>query len=476
MPFPRATAAFVWNETGAGTVLSLFGILICLMLTGLAIDAGNAWRSHEQLRGTADAAAHAGAVALARSGSPSDAVAVAVGVTEINMPSRFWGRILRDPFEDVIALHYDSELNQLSKNGSTNAVLVRVQRSRETGNAVGTLLLKLAGIESWNIAATSAAAVLPTQRCNPMEGVYARGAVTLRGEASVGAGYCLHSQDRVDLAGQVTFAPGAGLSMPDLSACAGNCNAIVTAGFDLAATETNMLMAAAEEEITRLAEGFTDADGEIPERSAFFRTRPRAYDLQPLAEVGVYTKPLRTGDVVRLTPLQFSRIWKFPKGLTYHVSCKDEQNSRLRLDGFGMGLDLSDLVLVTDCGLDLEATVTLRGALLLLTGPEALEAANGALAGDPDARCLSDAASQVYSRAGMHLPPTLTTSNATFFSAGDISVEAGPPGTLLHHRGTAFHAAGEVNFEGGHTFHACNAAPAAVTPSLRLIRQIAPGL
>lgn len=465
---------FLAAEDGLGTIMALFGVMICLVLAGIAVDTGNAWRSREQLQITADVAAHAGAAAIARGGSAQTAISVAVGATELNMPAASYGRILSDPYEDVAALHYDARLNRLARDGPVNAVSVRVQRSRATGNPVGTFLIKLAGIGAWDVAAASAAAVVPTQRCNPADGIYAGGKVTIAGQSAVGADYCLHGQKGVALEGLSVFKKGSGLSMPDLSMCGGRCSDLTNPGIEGAMAETNLILEDAAAHINRLAAGFTNPNETLPEEDAFFRDRPLAQDLEPLAELGVNVEPLRTGDVVTLSPMQVSRARSLPAGLVYHVSCAATPGERLEITGFGMGFTLRDMALVTDCALDLEATVTLTGALAISTSKDTMRVMNGALAGDPEGGCAPGTATQVFSLADLRLPSTFTAANATFLTPGDIHADGTPGGAPAPHAGTAFHAGGRIHLAGSHSFSACGAERPAVVPELRVIRQIAP--
>ena len=372
----------------------------------------------------------------------------------------------------MAALHYDATLNRLAMDGPVNAVSVQVQRSRATGNAVGTFLIKLAGISSWDLGAASAAAVVETRRCNPADGAYAAGEVTISGQAAVGADYCLHGQAGVDLAGLSVFKPGSGLSMPDLVLCDGRCSDLTNPGIEAAMAEANLILADAEAHLRRLAEGFADPKSNLPEKEAFFRNRPRDGDLEPLAEIGVPVKSLDTGDVVRLTPLEVSRLHGYPEGLVYQVSCTGAE--RLEITGYGMGIELRNLVLVTDCAVELEATVTLTGVLLITTSKTPMAVMNGALAGDPEGACAPGSATQVFSLADLDLPSTFAGANATFLTPGDIRVAGTPTGAPAPHAGTGLHAGGDIRLEGSHSFTACGTERPPAVPELRVIRQVAP--
>ena len=55
---------FIQNEDGIATVWSVFWLILCFSISGLAIDTTNAWKVHQILQSTADTAAHAGALEL----------------------------------------------------------------------------------------------------------------------------------------------------------------------------------------------------------------------------------------------------------------------------------------------------------------------------------------------------------------------------------------------------------------------------
>ena len=161
----------------------------------------------------------------------------------------------------------------------------------------------------------------------------------------------------------------------------------------------------------------------------------------------------------------------FPAGLVYHVPCGDGEE-RLELSGYGMGLELKDVVLVPDCALEIEGTVTLTGVLLISPAEAPLTAAPGALAGDPEGKCAPGSRAQVFTLAPMRLTATLAAANATFVSAGDILVEPRGDSTPAAHAGTAFHAGGDIRFDGPRSFTACGDEAPPTVPALKVIRQV----
>ena len=516
----RGCVRFRQDEDGAGTAFGFFGIVICLMLAGVSVDFTNAWRNGEILRLSADVAAHAGASTLAQDGDRMAALAVATGATELNTPAASYGRVIYDPFEDIEALHYDPDSNMVSPGGVTNAVSVRLQRNARVQNPVPTFLLRLVGRNSWDISVTSVAAVVPTTRCLSGDGIYARHAVTLEGQAVVGADVCIHSQTAVRLSGGSSFDGGSGLSMPDLANCRGGCSETSSPGYGAASAEANLIMSDPSDHIDRLTAGFTDAGVALPEEAAFFAIRPLAEDLSALDELGVDTAELSGGDVIRLDAETFDRARALPAGLVYLVTCprtgegtgvlsiggrplevpEDGAGAETAAGETGGGGDelvepvqedaispedemaeegqvLNGVVLVTDCLLQFTDLANIRGSMILSTravSGVALRAEEGARVGDPELQCAPAHQSVIMAKGGMQVPAGFTASNTAFVMDGDITVAGAPSGATAAHRGLSLHASGQVTMNGQHAFTACGTALAGLLPLLNVIKFVIP--
>lgn len=499
------------DDAGAGSAFGLFGILICLMFAGLSIDFTNAWRHREILRLSADVAAHAGAGVLAAGGSRMAALAVAAGAIELNTPTRSYGRMILDPFEDIQALQYDQGTNMTGPGEAPNAVSVHLQRSARVRNPVPTFLLRLIGQNAWDISVTSVAAVVPTARCVSGDGIYSHDRLVLGGQVSVGDAVCLHAQHGVNVPGQSRFDKGAWLSMPDLADCQGGCSDMSSPGFAAASDEINLVMTPPADLIARLSQGFLDPKVDLPGELAFFGRHPLDKDLSALDELGVDTRNLKTGDVIRLTTEEFDRARGLPAGLVYLVDCtgKGENTDVLRLggtppdpamntapggspDGMETGQGalpdemqapndveaaqaqvLTGMVLITECRLHFTALADIRGALILSTravSGVALTAGADAWAGDPKLTCAGGMQSVIMARGKMQVPAGFTASNVAFVIDGTITVGGAPSGGIARHRGLALHASGPVEMRGKHMFAACGTAAEDLLPALNVIR------
>jgi Flp pilus assembly protein TadG len=517
----RFCRRFWRDQGGAGTAFSVFLLVICAALGGLALDFSNAWRHREVLKTTADVAAQAGVIALAEGEAPEAARATALAALEFNTPPADYGRIVVDAALDVVPLHYDSDSNSLSADGSINAVSVLVRRTGVLDNAVPTYLLRLVGRRDWEIGGQSVAALVPTRRCNAADGVFAAGSVTLSQHGSVGAGFCIHSQDRVVLPQSGDFRTGSGLSMPDLAACEGLCREAVPLGDDTVAFETNLILADPAPLVDATFQTFADPFVASPVEQEFFASRPLAADLSALDEVGVDLDGLDTGSLVTLSLEQFSRLRQVPEGLIYRVKCTggapnppgnpaeaqaegqaggqpEEQPGhqaepqaasqpgrrpeRLEISDGGNQSVLRNVAVVTDCALHFTAAARVEGALFVSTrtagrqSRPTVTADAGARFGNPDRRCDAGLRSTLMIKGDAAVPADFLASNADLVAAGDLRVAAASVAQTVEHRGLGLHVGGEVSFASAQGFSACGLAPAGLLPELLVIRHVMPGL
>jgi hypothetical protein len=442
-PSDGAPVARWRRDDGAATAFALIWLPLVLALAATAIDFGNAWSERDGLRRAADAAAHAGAVALARGDGMDEVRDAVAAVVARNAPPARYGRVLADPGRDVVAARHDDRTGLVTdaevppgRGGAAgtpppNAVVVRLERSRRSGNPVPTLLLRLIGIDLVEFESTAVAAIVPTRRCDPASGLFARGPLVQDGALALGPGACLYSHDRLDLRGPGRFAPGSGVGGLRAAACLGDCRDRTASGLADAWFEANLIRPDLGLHLERLVEVFRAGDAAAPEARAFFAARPLARDLSALAEFGIDTKPLRGGSLVTLTPRQFQRLREMPSGLAYAVSCAPEPGRpppppHLEITASGDG-PMRDLVLITDCPVRIDPWADLRGVVLLATSPAPLAIEGGARAGDPEGGCAPGSHSLLVTAGEAHLPAGFLASNVTVVGAGDITVLPDPP-------------------------------------------------
>ncbi|GAA3875208.1 pilus assembly protein TadG-related protein [Celeribacter arenosi] len=144
------------QEDGIGTVSSLFFLVLIAIIGGIALDGANAWRARFQLQVAADAAALA---AAAHIDNPTAAREIAMEVVRRNLG----GDTNALTSEDITFGVWDAASGDFalaedeSAEDAYDAVVVQTQRSNERSNSVGTYLMRLIGIDSFEVAAYSIA-------------------------------------------------------------------------------------------------------------------------------------------------------------------------------------------------------------------------------------------------------------------------------------------------------------------------------
>ena len=200
---------FSRDERGVVTVWSLGWLTAFLMIGGLSIDAGNAWRTQGMLQATADAAALAGVIVL-DAVSDGDARLEAIRIADLNLGNQ----VLQDA--DIISGSWQMDTRSVDTTAvAKDAVQVTTRRSSATGNALPTFLLKLVGFQSWDVGAQATA-----QRFVPeciRSGLISRMRVEVSSNNEFLGGICLHGRTGVKISSNNYFEEGVKVTMPDLS-------------------------------------------------------------------------------------------------------------------------------------------------------------------------------------------------------------------------------------------------------------------
>lgn len=479
--WPPLSLRFLRDEAGSGSVLPMLILTAILAVGGFASDTASLWRQGEVMRATADAAAHAGAVALARGNSAADALAIAEQAIALNMNPAIFAPGRNKPRSDLVRLwHYNATSGDLSEDGAPNAVSVQLRRSEDDANSVPLYLLGLVGLGDVTARTTAVVALTPSSRCANASGIYARGELALEGEAEVGSGFCLHSQQSIDLARQVKFAEGAHLSVPNLLHCDGNCSETFSPGFTTAAGEANLISQNLRARMSDLASAMLGQMQDSDLKSGFFSTRPIAEDLEALAELDIDVSGLRTGSVLRMAAWDFEALREVPAGLVYAVSCDPNSPEGPPILEVGGGVSapvVNNVVILTNCALHFPDDIEVTGSLILTSYDGNLPAITAdpfAVVGDPSVTCDPQALTQVMALGDQVLPASLLLSNVALVVDGNATVQAGEGAGPAQHHGFALHASGAVTFQGNHSFAACDQGYVASLPSLDVLRYVMP--
>ena len=472
------TRGFARREDGGGTVFSLFLFIILAMLLGLMVDATNAWRNRTFLTSVADIAAHGGAVALAMGKTDVEVAAEAARLVEANLASGFFGAVI-DAESDVTLAHYNSDLRVFESTGSKNAVIVRVGRTEARGNPVGTYLLRFAGIDLWNVTAQSAAVFNET--CGATDGIYAKGKVTLTSQNDIGSGFCIHSEDKVWLPQQNTFAADAYVSMPDLEDCGNKCNSDANPGLveGVNAIENHKIFPEFAETIHASFAAFHAYPEEGSEKEALFKGVSIADSITYLSDAVIkLSGSPEVGDVVPLTHEEFHALEELPAGFVYDVTCPASgSGGKSTLTFNATTARMSKAVVTTNCAIAFGEGASVVGSVIITireSANAAVTASSGAVVADTTAgTCAPDNRSTIMSISNVSVPAKFVMSNVTIITGGDISI-ASAGSDSMESTGVALYASGEIHIASQHTFRSCGGDDAGLLPDLETLRLVMP--
>ena len=202
----RQIGRFGSREDGAMTIFGIYIFLSMAILSAIAVDVANLMAARNQLQVAADTAGHAALyyrdISHRDPNSAQDSKAKAIEMAGFGMPSQNYGAVIG--MEDIVFGTWDHELQAFhADDSSRDAVMVKTSRMSSKSNSVASLLFKFVGIDDWDIVTP---AVFATYR--PMcfrEGFVADGVVDLQSNNGYSNGFCIHSNDHVEMNSNNTF-------------------------------------------------------------------------------------------------------------------------------------------------------------------------------------------------------------------------------------------------------------------------------
>ena len=389
----RGLLDFLRDENGSITIMSLTWIPLTLMIGGLALDTANAMMVRTQLQTVADAAAHA-ALFTRETGTAEDAHEAARGIVAGSLPAERHGDVIRDG--DIQFGTWDPATQAFTPDpASKSAVRVDLARVAERSNPVGTWLLRLAGLDAWDI---HRVAVFETWRPGCLnEGFVARGVVDLRSNNYFTNGFCIHSNDHVELQQNNAFEEGVIVSMPDSGTIV-----LPASGFDK-------------------NEGLEAA---LRDGSYNIRMLNRLPDI--IAGVGTYgsnempdyidAAGIVTLDKSNLSPTDFT------PGRIHRKVCGGAGTLSISAGA------ITDAVLITDCAVQFVDT-TLDNTIVATTSTDAksVKSSSGLQIGRDD-DCATDGGAVVLTLGGIDIAANLSLFGGQIVAGGDIQFSANADG------------------------------------------------
>lgn len=406
----RSMREFLTDETGAGSFFSFFLLLSVMMVGGYALDVQNLMTSRTRLQVTADTAAHAALVA--RETLPADQAAVrGVQVAEQNMPPARYG-VTVDASEIVFGRWDEASQTFTPSATSRSAVQVTARQTDARANPVPTYLLRLVGINDWDVATTS---VFTTYHPSCLrEGFVADGVVDLQSNNTYTNGFCIHSNSYVSLNSNNTFEPGTVVSMSDLDDLE-----LPNSGY-----KTNIGLQQA------LREGSWHI--RIVKRIDSLVARLEAFDPEVMPD---YI------DGVSYRTLPDNRVQdnEIDDGQAYRFTCGTSGNQTLTIDN---SVRIRENVIVTNCKISYGSGVQIEDAVIVSknTSSTSHNASSGLTVGKND-NCAAGGGAQLITLGGMSFASDLRIYGGQLLAKGDIEFAANANGI----QGAAMVAGGTIS-------------------------------
>jgi Flp pilus assembly protein TadG len=380
---------FFRRDGGALTELGLLLTIAMICVGGLALDVANATMVRTHLQVAADAAAHAALVAR-ESQSEADARATALRVARTTLPRERFGDVIVEG--DIEFGTWDSVNNVFTAvPGSRSAVQIDTRRIAARQNAVGTYFLTFIGMNHLDVARRS---VFETYFPACLrEGFVAEDVVDVTSSNVYTKGFCIHSNDHVEVQNLNIFQDGVVVSMPDRrDMVVPNSGAKLNEGLQSALTDAVYKLRILQR-IDQIIAGVQNKDS-VYWRSYITSTAPVPLSAKANLEDG----------------------WQ--EGRIHTVTCTNP-NTQLSTRS---GAKLKRGILITNCKLWLPSGVTFEDAVLALTGThdDLFSAASGLTLGKNDG-CAPGGDVQVVTKGGVRFAAGASFYGAQVLAAGDIS-------------------------------------------------------
>lgn len=418
----RSLSRFAADCRGGATAYGLLLLATVLMAGGYAVDVQNVMTARTKLQTAADSAAHA-ALLTRETKTAEEAKQVAVNVASLNMPTGIFGATLT--VDDVVFGNWDDGTRTFTPDpGGTGAVQVTAWRSEERGNSIGTYLLRMVGMDRWNIAVT---AIYKTYHPTCLrEGFVADQVVDLQSNNTYSKGFCIHSNEYVSLNSNNYFEPGTVVSMSDLDDLD-----LPNSGF-----KTNI--------------GLQDA---LAEGSWNIRIVSRIDDIiNGLDKMQAKYKPdYVTATVFTTLPSNTVTQAHLTEGRAYKYTCPST-SGKLTFDN---NVTIKKVMILTNCEVFFRAGVKLEDVVLATTSPgsKSISSASGGagLTVGLNDNCAEGGGAQLLTLGSMDFPANLNIYNGQFLAVGNISFAANADGV----KGAAMVAGGEISGTSNMTMAFC---------------------
>ncbi len=403
---PKTLTSFGRREDGALTAFGLFLTITMICVGGLAIDVANAIKVRTHLQVAADSAAHAALVAREYK-TEAESKAIAVSVAQMALPPSGFGATIEA--DDIQFGQWDPATEIFTIDpGSNEAVMVNTQRLQARANGVGTYFLRFVGLNNIDVVRQSVfETYYPT--CF-REGFVAEQRVDVQSNNTYGNGFCIHSNDHVEINNGNTFMDGTIVSMPDKDDLIVPSSGTGSNPGLYDALRSGSYQMRILSRINDIIAGVEDPN------SPYFRTD--YVDIDPL-----------TGNPVNRVTLSGNgpgvQLSDWVPGAIHELNC----NSPTKKVNFGKPNEIfTKGVVITNCIIQF-ASIELHDVIIISTNTDedAFSASSGLTVGRDDG-CSTGGGAQLVTLGGMKFPSDLQVYGGQLIAAKTVSFAARPDG------------------------------------------------
>jgi len=392
-PIKAKLARMSHDDGGSMTVLGLFIFMAIAMTGAIALDFGQLYSARTQLQVLADQVGHA-AIYQREDETAELAIADAVALANATAAISRYGEPIKAT--DIKFGTFDKATNTFTEDAaSKEAVRVVATFAESRGNEAQSYLFRLIGVNSFDIVVESVWEAYYPACLN--EGLVAVGMVDVRSNNGFGDGFCLHSNDHIEMQNSNGFGSNATVSMPDKSN-------VISGGF-----ESNPGLEDA------LKDGFLGL--RVLNRLETFREGLLAGDTD-LISFGIVNS-----DPINVKGKSFDGS-DFVAGNIYNLTCPGQ---RIKIDASAVSLD--GVVIVTDCALAFSGGSLLQNTIILTTDTSAksISSPSNMILGLNDG-CAPTGGATLLTYGGMSFPASLNAYGGTLIARNDIEYAANANG------------------------------------------------
>mgnify|MGYP001114972008 CR=1 FL=1 len=464
------TKRFIRNEDGIATAWSIGWLILCFSIAGLSIDVTNAWKVKQFLQSTADVSAHAGGLVLGSVNNEGIQAAVAIEANKlatINMNQSRYGDVLVN--SDIIVGFWDGDTKiftelEVGDTDIPNAVRAITRQDGIASSSVGTFFLRFVGFDAFTVAA-SATVEKFVSMCET-DGIISAGVVEMSTTQKFWGNFCVHGQGGLKMSQSnewndetIASMSTSGTCDPDVDRCTDDDTnpGIVRAFRYYNRPNTKATPESIAGYIGALQIGSRDviSTDVIPDGVVVNTTfvDQKDFDVTTLVANTIYTVSC-SNDAI--------------PGVRDALRGNDRNKTSVEMGNAAAHTTVSNVVIISDCVLNFDDTVTYQDAIIATTSTNAnsINGSSGVSFGNAAKSCAPGGDVILISQGGAGFAAKWESYDLEMVVAGDVSLASrSSSGDPIVHTGTNIYNGGDVKLTTKHEFVSC---PNPQDPSLDL--------